>query len=152
MKLGLKTNYFIYEYKEFINLLGALALLPPNKVLESFKIVKEFMPNDFKCSELYIYFENQWIKNVNFNDSNNYDSYVKTNNRIEGFHSGLNKMVLKQHPNIFHLIEYLKVQQACTLVDYARLKLGQTIKIKSKKNLRQRAEFRAYFNMKTQMM
>ncbi|CAF0865369.1 unnamed protein product [Brachionus calyciflorus] len=134
VKLGLKTSYNQYEYKEFINLLGALSFIPPNKVLDGFNIVKEFMPTDPKCTELLNYFENQWLKNTDLNDWNHYDSYVKTNNRIEGFHSGLNKMVIKQRPNIFHLIDFLKVQQACTLVDYARLKLGQDIRKKSKKN------------------
>ncbi|CAF0936867.1 unnamed protein product, partial [Brachionus calyciflorus] len=78
-------------------------------------------------------------QNTDLNDWNHYDSYVKTNNRIEGLHSGLNKMEIKQRPNIFHLIGFLKVQQACTLADYARLKLGQDIRKKSKK--KQEKEF-----------
>ncbi|RNA20208.1 hypothetical protein BpHYR1_051420, partial [Brachionus plicatilis] len=56
------------------------------------------------------------------------------NNRIEGFHSGLNKMITSYHPNIFVLHKQLKVQQDCSLVDYTRIQLGQKGKEMSKKN------------------
>lgn len=42
---------------------------------------------------------------------------------------------MSQHPNIFLLINHLKVQQACASVDYERLKLGQKLSVKSKKDL-----------------
>ncbi|CAF0839719.1 unnamed protein product [Brachionus calyciflorus] len=58
-----RTEENLFEYKEFINLLGSLSLLLPNKVVEGFKIIKEFIPNDSKCIELYKYFENQWFNN-----------------------------------------------------------------------------------------
>ncbi|CAF0790850.1 unnamed protein product [Brachionus calyciflorus] len=92
------------------------------------------MPDDPKCNELYTYFDRQWLKNILPKYWNNFESNVRTNNRIEGFHSGLNKKISRQHSNIFLLINHLKIQQACTYVDYARIKLGQKIREVSKKD------------------
>ncbi|RNA21957.1 ac transposable element-derived [Brachionus plicatilis] len=116
-------------------MLGGLALLPIDKVQESYEIIKSFMPDDPKCKQLYTYFEEQWLKNTKIETWNQFESNVRTNNRIEGFHSGLNKMVISHHPNVFLLINHLKVQQASTMVDVARLKLGQRIRDQSKKEL-----------------
>lgn len=66
IKIGLKKRYGQDNYRKFINLLGALALLPVEKVEEAFKLIKSFMPKDSKCTELYEYFERQWIKSINF--------------------------------------------------------------------------------------
>ncbi|CAF0766649.1 unnamed protein product [Brachionus calyciflorus] len=106
VRLGLKKHYHKDNYRDFINLFGALSFLPLEKVEE------EISPR-------------LW---------NHFESNVRTNNRIEGFHSGLNKMISSQHPNKFILINHLKVQQACTSIDYARIKLGQKIKEMSKKD------------------
>ena len=62
IRYGLKQHYCKLEYKKFINCLGALALLPLDKIQEAFALIKSFMPNDTKCNQLYRYFERQWIK------------------------------------------------------------------------------------------
>ncbi|RNA02875.1 Ragulator complex LAMTOR3, partial [Brachionus plicatilis] len=118
VKFGLKQHYHKDEYREFINLLGALSLLPLDKVEEGFQKIKSYMPNDPKCDNLYKYFERQWIKNTKISEWNHHNSNVRTNYRIEGFHSGLNKMITSYHPNIFVLIKHLKVQQDCSLYPY----------------------------------
>lgn len=62
IKLGLKKNYTSTNYRKYINSLGALALVPVNSVVEGFNFIKNIMPDDPKCLELYNYFNGQWIK------------------------------------------------------------------------------------------
>ncbi|CAF1096825.1 unnamed protein product [Brachionus calyciflorus] len=87
-------------------------LFSGRKSRKGYKIIKKYMPDDQNCKELYSYFERQWLKKTSPRLWNHFESNVRTNNRIEGFHSGLNKMISSQHPNIFILINHLKVQQA----------------------------------------
>ncbi|CAF1006865.1 unnamed protein product, partial [Brachionus calyciflorus] len=68
-------------------------------------IIREAMPDDPKCAELLKYFERQWLKNIKPNVWNRFDSVVRTNNRIEGFHSAINKHIKSKffRPNFFYL-------------------------------------------------
>lgn len=73
VKIGIKKSYHLDEYRDFLNLFGALALIPASKVIEGFDIIINLMPNDPKCDELCKYFEKEWIKskskfkkNINF--------------------------------------------------------------------------------------
>ncbi|CAF1092681.1 unnamed protein product [Brachionus calyciflorus] len=91
------------------------------------------MSNDMKCHQLLEYFENTWIKDIKPEVWNLFNSDIKTNNKIEGFHSGLNKLINKSHPNTFTLIKYLKQQQSTVLIDYERVKQAQVIREQSKK-------------------
>ncbi|CAF1102853.1 unnamed protein product [Brachionus calyciflorus] len=79
------------------------------------------MPNDMKCNKLLEYFENTWMKDIKPEVWNHDNSDMRTNNIIEVFHSGLNKL----HPNTFTLIKYLKQQQSTVLIDYERVKQDQ---------------------------
>ncbi|RNA23729.1 Ragulator complex LAMTOR3 [Brachionus plicatilis] len=88
IRLGLKQHYHKTEYKDFVSMLGGLALLPIDKVKEGYEIINSFMPDDPKCKQLYTYFEEQWLKNTKIETWNQFESNVRTNNRIEGFHSG----------------------------------------------------------------
>ncbi|CAF1069668.1 unnamed protein product [Brachionus calyciflorus] len=107
---GLKQHFREHEYKRFINSLGSLALVSLNLVQDGFNYVRNIMPNDPKCLQLYDYFERQWIKIWNHNDTD-----VRTNNYVEGFNSALNQ------------------QQSNAIVDYSRIKQSQTVRLKSNK-------------------
>ncbi|CAF1147685.1 unnamed protein product, partial [Brachionus calyciflorus] len=100
--------------------------------LEGYSIIKDFMPDDEKCSQMYKYFEKQLIKRIKPTMWNHYSSHTKTNNFIEGFHSSLNHNINRIHPNIFFLIGYLKDLQSNASIDYERLKQGQSIRKKCK--------------------
>lgn len=66
VKIGLKQYYGKDEYREFLNIFGALALIPSEKVLEGYEILKKFKPNDEKCDEMMEYFDRIWLKSKMF--------------------------------------------------------------------------------------
>lgn len=66
VKIGIKKFYHLDQYRDFLNLFGALALIPESKVLEGLEFIKTFMPNEPKCAEMCRYFEKQWIKSKLF--------------------------------------------------------------------------------------
>ncbi|CAF1066414.1 unnamed protein product [Brachionus calyciflorus] len=78
------------------------------------------MPDDPKCKQIYDYFQRKWIKTRNPELWNHYDSLTRTNYRVEGFHSSINKLLPNPHPNLYVLIDFLKQQQCCTLLSYLR--------------------------------
>lgn len=61
-KIGLKQHYHKTDYREFVNLFGALALVPIEKISDGMETIKSLMPDDSKCTQLYNYFDNNWIK------------------------------------------------------------------------------------------
>ena len=87
------------------------------------------MPNDSNCKDLYEYFERQWIKSIPPVNWSHFDSNIRTNNKLEGFYSGFNRLVSQNHPNVFLLVNFLKDIQCSTAVDYERLKQGQKFTI-----------------------
>ncbi|RNA13080.1 Ragulator complex LAMTOR3 [Brachionus plicatilis] len=133
VRLGLKQHYHLDEHRELINLFGALALIPIEKINEGFEIIKLFKPNDAKCDQMLTYFENQWLNKIQPNIWNHFDSDIRTNNKIEGLHSGLNKQIISDHQNVFQLINFLKQKQSSNSIEYERLKQAQVVKNKSKK-------------------
>ena len=62
VKIGLKKDMEKDEYTKFMNSLGAMALIPIEQINEAFEFITSFMPNDPKCTELYEYFRDQWMK------------------------------------------------------------------------------------------
>ena len=51
-------------------------------------------------------------------------STIHTNNHVEGWHSCLNKIVGKAHPNIFELVDTFKKEQATTEIDVTQRAVG----------------------------
>ena len=50
---------------------------------------------------------------------------TRTNNRVEGWHSRLNKAIGCHHPNTHRLVDSLKVEQAATEMTVTRARLGE---------------------------
>ena len=55
---------------------------------------------------------------------NIYHAANRTNNRVEGWHSKLNRYVKKSHPNIYELLTELKKEQAATELTVHRARQG----------------------------
>ena len=53
---------------------------------------------------------------------NHFDSIRRTNNSIEGFHSGLNKFISSKHPNIYKLVKQLSILHNSTSINYLAAK------------------------------
>ena len=56
----------------------------------------------------------------------NYFSYdgPRTNNRLEGWHSRLKRIVKKPHPNIYEIVDVFKREQASVEVSIMQLETG----------------------------
>ncbi|CAF0820504.1 unnamed protein product [Brachionus calyciflorus] len=134
IKFHFPNNYTSTNYRKYINSLEALALVPVNSVVEGFNFIKNIMPYGPKCLELYNYFNGQWIKKTPLTDWNHFASDIRTNNKVEGFHSGFNRLIMSSHPNTFLLINFLKDFQVTSVIDYERLNQGQFIQINLKKD------------------
>ena len=70
--------------------------------------------------------ENTWlVGNFDIRLWNVHDSStIRTNNHVEGWHSHLNKIVGKAHPNIFELVDTFKKEQAMMEVDVTQCAVG----------------------------
>lgn len=69
---------------------------------------------DAQCLVFCKYFETQWLKRVSPSIWNHYDSSDhRTNNRSEGFHSKINRLLISK-PSLYTLINLLKVIESDT--------------------------------------
>ena len=69
--LGLKSKYHSTQYHKFFSLIGALALLPSDKVVEGYNLIKQnHIPtneNNLQCQlcvKFLQYFDKQWIESI----------------------------------------------------------------------------------------
>lgn len=117
-----------------IRYLGALAYVPLVDVASSFEAVLEsdfYVQNEPDLVELINYFEDTWIGRTDrrgrrreplfpHSSWNCYESAVsdipRTNNSVEGWHSGFANLVGCSHPNIWKFIKCLKKEQCLSEV------------------------------------
>ena len=66
------------------------------------------MPN-ISCQPIYDYFTSTYMRLIKPEVWNHFTFFDhRTNNRVEGFHSKLNKLLSNAHPNLYHLINLFK--------------------------------------------
>ena len=72
------------------------------------------------------YFDSTWMRGQFSLPLWNYYSYdgPRTNNRLEGWHNRLKRIVKKPHPNIYELIDVFKREQAASEVTLQQLETG----------------------------
>ena len=58
---------------------------------------------------------------------NQFENTTRTNNNIEGFHSGLNKFINSKHPNIYRLVKQLAVIHNSSSINYLAAKYNAII-------------------------
>ncbi|CAF0899864.1 unnamed protein product [Rotaria sp. Silwood1] len=89
----------------------ALELMPLDKVVSSFEDLRsaaQCLPQ-LEVIELLQYFENNWISNIEL--WNMFGLYSRTNNTCEGYHNRINSRLQRNHPNIWQLISFMKVEE-----------------------------------------
>lgn len=98
--LGLLTTYKMKKKVYlFCRYLMCLALLPPQKIIQSFNEIcqtaaKELSENDFTCfNQLKSYFESFWIKTIGPNRFSVYNNYLRTNNGQESINGRLKNRI-----------------------------------------------------------
>ena len=106
--------------------LMALAFLPVLAVRPAFHGLEEqeIIQENQLLTSLFDYFEKTWLKSFPLRLWNVHNAATRTNNKVEGWHSRLNRYVKKSHPNIFELITELKKEQATTELTISRARLG----------------------------
>ena len=117
------------EIGKFIKLMMALEFVPEDEVIDQ----AERCLNDLtqegrqKLDEFILYFWSTWLNSMfEIKIWNKYgqDFLHRTNNRVESWHATL-KDKLPLHPNIYRLINALKVQDATTRLTLAKADAGE---------------------------
>ncbi|XP_046553519.1 uncharacterized protein LOC124262952 [Haliotis rubra] len=85
------------------------------------------MPDDRRCTQLADYVTSTWIEGDFSQASWNHltPDDPRTNNTLEGWHNRVKKLVCKAHPNIYELIQFLKMEQTTTETRYLQYDAGQ---------------------------
>ena len=98
----------------------ALALIPVDKINEALEIIQKDTPSN--CDSIYNYFIRQWVNKVKPEIWNHFEyNNHRTNNRAEGYHSKINKLISNHNPNIFHIINLLKSIELNAMIQLRRV-------------------------------
>ena len=118
------------ELKVWLNYFKVLAFVPLVDIGRAWSIVVQNKPSIAGCQEeikhFIDYFYRQWLNNSNIpiNLWNHFDNYgPRTNNHVEGYNRKLGTNIVNDHPNVYSLINTLKVLE----LSWTRFKIKQTI-------------------------
>lgn len=126
-KLGLQSIYQTdTDLHKFVRRISALPLVPENLLDEVWIEIANQQPDTESATKLADYFTETWMEgqfppsvwNHHGNDG------PRTTNHLEGWHSKLNRAVMKAHPNLFEIINILKKEQAANEVKLLQLEGG----------------------------
>ena len=115
------------NFRCLVNMLGGLAFVPQRFVIDGWMAINgridRIFPDDNDANDLKAYFASSFIGSLRENGTrgnpqfsiekwNQYQNVIsarpRTNNRVEGWHNGLNHWDHCHHPNIFRLVDILK--------------------------------------------
>ena len=136
---GLQTAYeTIPDVKTTVKRMSALPLLNPLDVDDAWLVIHSEAPQVPGMEGLIEYFVTTWLDaGVCIYDISIWNLYGvpgdRTNNKIEGWHSGLKKLVKKAHPNLYEFVEYLKQDCANAVSTIMHLRNGEPPKVQDKK-------------------
>ncbi|KAG0440468.1 hypothetical protein DMUE_1726 [Dictyocoela muelleri] len=137
--LGLKTMFNEdVNFKECVQTITSLALVPIEFIDESWRIIKEMLINNTWQSDLlFLYIEETWL----VNNRPLFDRQIwsqhgvfrgRTNNYAEGVHSKINSSITRSHPNFYELVDKLSTFQMLYSLEYQRLINGGPLKERKK--------------------
>ena len=128
--VGLQDRYQNDEdFALSIRMIAALAFVPSEKVIESFKTLQESLSEEF--ATVMDYFEDNYIGRLRRNrravavfetsiwsvHSRVANSLPRTNNAVEGWHRKMQSAVSCHHPNIWSFLRILKREQSLNNVN-----------------------------------
>lgn len=75
---------------------------------------------------LFTYFRTQWLTSVPppMWNVHNMEQRERTNNHLEGWHNGFNRLLNQHHPNMWRLLAALQQEQAVTDVTIQQIAAG----------------------------
>lgn len=121
---GLTRLYrYSQNFKFYVAMISIIPLIPLQFVIDSLRICAIFKPqNNENIDAFERYLNSTWFsENCRFEISiwTHCDNYgPRTNNNLEGFHSKLNRILRKAHPNFFICLNILKEIQMENEIDF----------------------------------
>ncbi|CAF1512869.1 unnamed protein product [Adineta steineri] len=110
---GLSKVYEEHEEKRAIlRSFMALSLLPQDRVLEGFHIVKIRAKKYNELHRFVVYFERQWFRVFKPHLWCIGATVFRTNNSTESNNHRLNARIKQRHPNIWHFLVHLRTEEA----------------------------------------
>ncbi|KAL8568606.1 hypothetical protein ACOMHN_006270 [Nucella lapillus] len=136
-QLGLQAVYQEDDrVKTFIRKLMAIAFLPVIAVRPAVTTLGDepYLVDVPQLQLLLLYYTDTWL-NGSFPQSmwNVSDASIRTNNSVESWHSKLNSLIGRTHPNIHTLVSVLRKEQWQTEQIIARARLGFEPPLQKKK-------------------
>ncbi len=113
------------EIRGEIRQLMALPVLPPDNIRSVFGKMEERVPNELL--PLYKYYRRFWIESVGPERCSVFGREIRTNNHLESWHAGFNKLVGRRHPNLFQLIDAIRKEQENSEQVQLQLAVGKTV-------------------------
>lgn len=127
---GFQTDYVRDpEFRQKIRCLIALGFVPHD--LKEFVLYHECWSFFASDPRVYFfltqYFIPQWMQGTNFQLWDWFKVGTRTNNHLEGWHSGLKKKFPRAHPVIWEFVDHLKEEATQVLTDIEDRTLGQSL-------------------------
>lgn len=140
-KIGLSAAYKNDEQaNKCIRCLTCLPLLPPNDIPVAVTELETLVsnsadPNKPLLDVLLKYVRKSWLSKSTIGPQrlSVIDSIQRTNNGVESFHSGFQRLVKVSHPGIFSFLEHLKEVSVSNMADVQRLNRAKQIRRPKKK-------------------
>ena len=116
------------EFALTIRMLAALALVPPNDVIDSFDTLVDYSRNGYAqdLDDMLDYFEDNYIGRFRYNAPRRRPTFniqtwnmfhrtgnelPRTNNAVEGWHRGFQSHVTACHPSFWKFIDIMKQEE-----------------------------------------
>lgn len=124
---GLRQQYVTDEnIRAHIKMLGSLAFVPPSDVVNSFEEIMEDGDFPEEVTDLYDYFEKTYIGRrmrrgrraprfpiATWNQHSRVDGNLpRTNNLLEGWHSGIQNSLLGKNPTVWRFLDFLQKEES----------------------------------------
>ena len=124
-ELGLTNSYKNNRQVRFyVELISILPLVPYTHLRDALTVCNSFKPiNDERISRFEEYLMYTWFSEESLFKHSFWSHWEncgpRTNNNLEGFHSKLNRLLKKAHPNFFHIVSVIQSVQHENEIDLA---------------------------------
>ncbi len=105
--------------------LMAVGFAPLNRVRTVFTEIELRSPH--RLQPLFQYFRNQWLAPGGLQMWNVHGVDLGTDNHVEGWHRRFNSVVNKHHPNLWHFMTQLIIEQAASDAIVQQIAAGQQV-------------------------
>ena len=133
LKNGLANLYSCDEqFRCWVQLLMNLPLLPSEKIVETYHLVKdskpELFPSDIEKVDKFLrYYERYWLRQVGSSRLSVFNKEKRTTNDLESFHANLKRKFKSHTPNFWEFIQKLNAVIVSTAKDMERIDGGLSI-------------------------